>query len=104
VPKWQNKRLVARLSAGLGVAALMYVGRVCALVAAGLLLVAVVQQAWGVAGAFGMASLAGSVACGIASGGYLKRESGTVGRLVLVAVGAIALMFLGAVLVATQLC
>jgi len=99
VAKWQA--LAARISVALGVAALLYLGRVCAVFAAGLLLFAVVEKAWGPGGALGMASLVGSVACGIASVVYLKREA--VGRLVLVSVGAIVLMFLGAVLVATQL-
>lgn len=84
-------------------AALMYVGRVCALFAAGLLVYAVVEKAWGAVGVLGMVSLVGSAACGIASGVYLKRDAGAVGRLVLVAVGAIVLMPLGAALVAMQL-
>jgi hypothetical protein len=98
-----RKSLAARLSIGLGVAAVLYVGRVCAFFAAGLLLYAVVEKAWGVVGVLGMASLLGSVACGIASVGYLKRDAGLVGRLVLVGVGAIVLMFLGAALVGLQL-
>jgi len=99
VAKWQA--LAARLSVALGVAALLYVGRVCAVFAAGILLYAVVEEAWSSGGALGMASLVGSVACGSASVVYLKREA--VGRLVLASLGAIVLMFLGVVLVATQL-
>jgi hypothetical protein len=98
----KEKGLAARLSIGLGVAALLYLGRTCALFAAGLLVFAVVEQAWGAVGVVGMACLVGSAACGIATGVYLKRD-GEVGRLVLVAVGATVLMFLGAVLVAIQL-
>jgi hypothetical protein len=97
VSKWQQK-----LAIGLGVAVLMYVGRTCAVFAAGLLLFAVIEQAWGAVGVLGMTSLVGSAACGIASHVYLKRD-GMVGRLVLVAVGAIALAVLGAILVAVQL-
>jgi hypothetical protein len=99
VTKWG---LAGRLSAGLGVAVLMYVGRVCAWFAALLLVFALVEQAWGAVGGLGMASLVGSAACGIASEVYLRRD-GSVGRLVLVAVGATVLMALGAVLVAIQL-
>lgn len=99
----RKKGLAVRLSVGLGVAAVLYVGRVCALFAAGLLVFAVVKGAWGLAGVAGMACLVGSIACGLTSGAYLKRDDATVGRLVLVGAGATALMFLGVVLVALQL-
>jgi hypothetical protein len=98
VTKW-----VARLSVGLGVAVLMYFGRVCAWFAAFLLVFAVVEGAWGAVGALGMASLVGSAGCGIATVVYLKRADGSAGGLVLASVGAIVLMVLGAALVALQL-
>jgi hypothetical protein len=103
VTKWYDRNLATRLSVGLGVAALMYVGRVCALFGAGLLLYAVFEGAWGPAGVLGMANLAGSFTCGVVSSVSFRRDAGQVGRLVLVNIGAIVLLFLGAMLVATQL-
>lgn len=101
--KWYDRNLAARLSVGLGLAALMWVGRVCALFGAGLLLYAIFEGAWGPAGVLGMANLAGSFTCGIVSSVYFRRDAGLIGRLVLVNVGAIVLMVLGAALVAVQL-
>lgn len=100
--RWLDKGLALRLTAGLGVAAVVYVGRVCSWFAGLLVLYVVVEGAWGVAGAFGVASSAGSIACGIGTSVFLKRDAGRIGRLVFSAVGAIVLMLLGAVLVGLQ--
>ncbi len=98
-----KRRLAARLSAGLAVAALLYVGRACSLFAAFLLVYMLVEQAWGVAGVASMVAAVGSIACGLTAGRVLRHDAGQVRHLVMVGAGAIVLLFAAAALLAVQM-